>query len=406
MFGNLHFFVNSVDFISDTVSKAGLKPEQVRIVCSNNVHPGRGKKSNQKKLGDDFKIATTTDQVKLINFYTSTCFEGSDIYDENGRTYIVSDKCKSHTLLDISTLIIQICGRIRNSKYKTEVHHIYSETRYKNFVSLDEFISHSVSQIQTTKDWLNAVNKMEDLNRKTTIQLIEKNNKAGLNELYIFKQADLLCFDENLVKLDIVNFKITHYLYNSRITLSDEYIKSGFSVANTTEIIYTDKLLCNPKARVSFKELFIEYAKLKSEVPLFVIGNFDERINLIEQEKPFVKEAYEILGEDQVRSLNYNVSNIKRAMISKSTDISIDSKIIRCLDELGVQAGTTKPAKEWKKVLQEIYNALGLKQSYNKIKTAKAIDLNQWFELKPSSPKLNGKTTDCYTIIRAKMIYV
>lgn len=406
MFGNLHFFVNSVDFISDTVNKAELKPEQVRIICSNNANPGRGKKSNQKKLGDKFKIATTTDQVKLINFYTSTCFEGADIYDENGRTYIVSDKCKSHTLLDISTLIIQICGRIRNSKYKTEVHHIYSETRYKNFVSLDEFISHSINQIQTTKDWLNAVNKMDDLNRKTTIQLIEKNNKAGLNEIYIFKQADMLCFDENLVKLDMVNFKITHYLYNSRITLSDEYIKSGFSVANTTEIIYTDKLLSNPKARVSFKDLFIEYAKLKSEIPLFVIGNFDERINLIEEEKPFVKEAYEILGEDQVKALSFNVSNIKRAIISKSTDISTDSKINRCLNELGVHAGTTKPAKEWKEILQRIYESLDIKEAYKKIKTAKATDLNQWFEIKKTTPKIKGKTTDCYTIIGTKMIYV
>lgn len=323
-----------------------MRPEQVRIICSNNANPGRGKKSNQKKLGDNFKIATTTDHVKQINFYTSTCFEGADIYDENGRTYIVSDKCKSHTLLDISTLIIQICGRIRNSKYKTEVHHIYSETRYRNFVSLDEFKSHSFNQIQTTKDWLNALNSMDDLNRKTTIQLIEKNNKAGLNEMYIFKQADLLCFDENLVKLDIVNFKITHYLYNSRITLSEEYIKSGFSLANTTEVIYTDKLLSSPKARISFEDLFIEYAKLKSEIPLFVIGNFNERINLIEQEKPIIKDAYEALGSDKVEALNYNVSNIKRAIIAKSTDVSIDSKINRCLYELGVQAGTTKPAKE------------------------------------------------------------
>lgn len=346
MFGNLHFFVNSVDFISDTVSKAGLKPEQVRIVCSNNANPGRGKKSNQNKLGENFKIATTTDQIKPVNFYTSTCFEGSDIYDENGRTYIVSDKCKSHTLLDISTLIIQICGRIRDSKYKTQIHHIYSETRYRNFISLDEFKSSSIKQIQETKDWLNALNNMNDLNRKKTIDLIEKNNKAGLNEMYIFRQGDKLSFDENLVKLDIVNFKITHYLYNSRVTLSEEYLKSGFNVTTTTEIIYTDKLLSNPKVRVSFKELFIEYTKLKSKIPLYVIGNFDERIDLIEHERPLIKDAFEILGVDKVKDLNYNVSNIKRAIIGKTTDISIDNKIIRCLNELGVHAGTTKSVKE------------------------------------------------------------
>ncbi|KAA6304120.1 hypothetical protein EZS27_044235, partial [termite gut metagenome] len=54
-----------------------------------------------------------------VNFYTSTSFEGCDIYDENGKVYIISDRKKSHTLLDISTLIIPICGRIRDSKYFT-----------------------------------------------------------------------------------------------------------------------------------------------------------------------------------------------------------------------------------------------------------------------------------------------
>ena len=402
----MHFFVNSVDFISDAIQKSGLQPGQVRIVCSDNPNPGRGKKSNQRKLGDEYKIATTLDEVKRINFYTSTCFEGSDIYDENGRTYIVSDKHKSHTLLDISTLIIQICGRIRDSKYKTEVHHIFSETRYNDFISLDDFKEHSEKQIQEAKDWLNAINNMNEANRKTTIQLIERNNKSGLNEMYIFKEGDKLNFDENLVKLDIVNYKITHHLYNSRITLNNEYSKYGFKVAKATEIIYTDKLLANSKARISFKDLFIEYAKLKSELPLFYIGNIDERVILIENEKPLVKEAYEILGKDRVESLKYNVSNIKRAIIGKSVDTSIDSKIMQCLKEQGVCSGTTKTAKDWKKLLQDIYNAIDLRQSYNKIKTAKATDLKQWFEVKPTTPKINGKTTSCYTIIRTKLIYL
>lgn len=89
LIGNLHFFVNSVDFISQVINKAELKPDQVRVICSDNKSPGRGKKTNQKKLGDNYRIASTLDEVKPVNFYTSTCFEGCDIYDENGRTIIV-----------------------------------------------------------------------------------------------------------------------------------------------------------------------------------------------------------------------------------------------------------------------------------------------------------------------------
>jgi len=406
MFGNLHFFVNSVEFIADALTRSGLTSEQVRIVCSNNSNPGKGKKTNQRKLGDHFRISTTTDEVKLVNFYTSTCFEGCDIYDENGRTYIVSDKYKSYTLLDISTLIIQICGRIRNSRYNTEACHIFSETRYNKFVTLDEFKAHSENQVEKAKSWICEVNKMNSESRNITIQLIEKNNKSGLNEMYIFKQGDKLHLDENLIKLDIVNFKITHHIYSSRIILADEYRKYGFDVSNSVEIIFTDKLLANSKARVSFEQLFVEYAKLKKEIPLFFFGNMGERISLIEQEKPLVKEAYEILGEDRVKALRYNVSNIKRAIIGSSMNTSTDNKILQCLHEIGVQSGTIKTSKEWKEILQSIYEALVIKETLKKFKSAKATDLEQWFEVKKTTPKIDGKTTDCFTIIKPKLLYI
>lgn len=115
-----------------------LSPETVKIVCSTS---GDAKVDNEKKLGKTYSISQPSDPVKKINFYTSTCFEGCDLYDENGVTFIVSDGRKAHTLLDISTLFTQICGRIRDSKYKTEIIHVYSTTKYSDQVSLAEFIA-------------------------------------------------------------------------------------------------------------------------------------------------------------------------------------------------------------------------------------------------------------------------
>ena len=405
-FENLHFFVNSVEFIAEAIKKSGIQPEQVRVICSSNNNSGKGKKSNQSKLGEAFKIESTTDAVKRINFYTSTCFEGCDINDVNGRTYIVSDSNKSHTLLDISTLIIQICGRIRDSKYKTEICHIFSETRYSQDVTYNEFKEQSEKQIQETKDWINDVNNMETKNRNTTIRLIEKGNKAGLNEMYIQKVDDKLYLDENLVKLDIVNFKITHHLYSTRVTISEEYQKYGFNVMDAERIIYTDTLLAKPNARISFEKLFTEYAQLKNDAPLFSIGNIDERIRLIEQEKPMVKEAYEILGEGKVRELKYNSTNLKRAILKQSTDKSIDSKIVKCLTDMGARTGSTRPTKEWKMILQQLYEDLGIYDGYNKIKRAKATDLMEWFEVKKVTRRINNKSTDVIVIIKERFIYI
>jgi hypothetical protein len=51
MFGNLHFFVNSVEFIAVILKHLNLPPQSVRVVCSQNKHTGKGNKTNQSKYG-------------------------------------------------------------------------------------------------------------------------------------------------------------------------------------------------------------------------------------------------------------------------------------------------------------------------------------------------------------------
>jgi hypothetical protein len=172
---------------------------------------------------------------------------------------------------------------------------------------------------------------------------------------------------------------------------------------------YTDILVANPKAKVSFRDLFCEYVRLKEEHKHelhFYFGNTDDRIHLIEQERPLVAEAYEKLGIDKVRELNYNVTNIKRAIINTQTNRSTDYKIMKCLKEAGITAGTTLSAKELKTLLQNIYASLGIKNACGKIKNAKATDLETWFEINRISPKIKGKTTDCIVIKREKIVFV
>lgn len=135
---NLHIFVNSVEFIAKVIDTLKLAPEAVKVVCSTS---GESRQENQRKLGKDYPIGQPSDPAKKINFYTSTCFEGCDIFDPDGVTFIVSDGRKAHTLLDISTLFTQICGRIRDSRYKAQIVHVYSTTKYSKAVTLDEFVA-------------------------------------------------------------------------------------------------------------------------------------------------------------------------------------------------------------------------------------------------------------------------
>ena len=247
---------------------------------------------------------------------------------------------------------------------------------------------------------------MPDEARKMDIALHEKGNKAGLNELYIHNNNGFLELDENLMNLDIVNFKITKHLYKSRITLQDEYQRYGFNVTQEVRKIYTDVLVSNSKAKISFKDLFNEYVNLRNQVFYYYpVGNESDRLRLIESERPLVKDAYEKLGIERVKEMNYNVGNIKRALINMQKDIAMDTKIVRCLRDAGMTAGATGTVKDVKNILQGIYKSLEIKNSYGKIKSAKANDIEKWYKIKKSSPKVNGKTTDCFTIIKEKLIF-
>ena len=115
---NYHIFINSVEDIARIILGAGLTPDNTKVVCSSSE--GR-RERNEDKLPSGFTIGKAGDDPKTINFYTSTCFEGQDIFDEVGETIIVSDALKRQTMMDISTSFIQIAGRIRNSRYKNRI---------------------------------------------------------------------------------------------------------------------------------------------------------------------------------------------------------------------------------------------------------------------------------------------
>lgn len=258
---NLHIFVNSVEFIAKVIRLLKLTPEAVKIVCSTS---GDARAENEKKLGKDYPIGQPSDPVKRINFYTSTCFEGCDLYDENGVTFIVSDGKKAHTLLDISTLFTQICGRIRNSKYKTQIVHVYSTTKYSDQVNLAEFIA------STEKTWSEAESYAAEINALSESARVKTLSKIPyINELYVRIEDNRLIVDRNLVNMDIVNFKICRHIYRTYVNLTGELQRNGYTIMRYSFSEIVEKIESENNARLTFKELFDEYHRLKTTQPFF-----------------------------------------------------------------------------------------------------------------------------------------
>lgn len=388
VFGNLHFFLNSVEMIGNIIRNTSLASDIVRIVCANS-------KENEDKLGKGFKIEKTTAPVKKINFYTSTAFEGCDIYDKEGRVYIVSDNYKDSTLLDISTYVIQIAGRIRDSKYANEIIHIFNETRHSGNVTLEEYRESALKDLQIARNWVDEVNGMTAESRHITIRLFNESNQMNK---YVIAKDNRLEIDKNRYMLDIRNFKTSNWTYRTDAALEEEYVKRGFSVQEGKLFFYAEELLKNPKKKTSFKELFEEYAKIKESGNITI--NFDGTLTpqqVIERRNPLVKEAYDKLGMDKVKELKYNQKEIRKALVACKKASQRD-KIIGLLEEYGYHTGCKKTVAEVKKDLKEIYRLLEINSS------PKATDLAQWFDVKEEDSKINGKTTRCYTIIRQRIL--
>ncbi len=118
--------------------------------------------------------------------------------------------------------------------------------------------------------------------------------------------------------------------------------------------------------KTPFKEIFEEYVEIRAGA-MFNPDCF--RRSRIEVEKPLVKEAYEVLGADKVREMNYNQKGIKRELV-KRMDETLDIKAFFLLDgQLPKQVAI--PKTEIKTIIQNVYNELGIKQK------AKATDLRK-----------------------------
>lgn len=198
---NLHIFFNSVKSISSTIKKMEIEFDY-RIICSSN---------SQKNLKLNFNHST--DPVSKINFYTAACFEGVDIYDPVGKTIVLSDSNIATTIYDISTLFVQICGRLRDSKYKDEVTFILNpkQNRYANKPDFNKNVEFGMATIES-------INKGSDLFKQSQLEKLKKSPELYHDYYVILENGDLK-YDDNLRKVDCHNYEIVNKVYNTTLNV-------------------------------------------------------------------------------------------------------------------------------------------------------------------------------------------
>lgn len=382
--GNPYFFINSVTSIIQIIKElknAGYDdPNLYKIICGDN---DINRIKIKKGLGAKYGIEFTTDPLKRITFCTATLFEGSDIYDREGVTYVITDGAKDFTKYDVLTTLPQIIGRLRDSKYKGTVFVLMTKSYYFSYTSVEEFEKEVRKQLKSAEKIVATFNSTDDEMMRETLK------NGSFTNVYILERNENLKVNSSVLHCEMHNYEALHtqYYYKDYATEGDSAtvninsIPHNFKKANQElNIEGLNKLRLSKKP--SFKDLCIDYIKCKEE-------NVPTQIRDIELEFPIIKRAYEELGAEKMKALNYRKNFIEDELLATS-ELDNSQKIVGMLK---FRIGELIPKKELKLRLQAIYNQLGIK------KNAKATDLANWYSITDHSKRIENQVVTCIKII-------
>lgn len=277
---NYHIFLNSIQTIKDIISKS--KITDYKVVCSETS------RKNIKVL----KTGSTLDPVAKYNFYTATAFEGCDIFDPNGKTVILCDTSISTTILDISTLVRQICGRLRNSIYKEEVTLILNTSKHRYAGTSKEIFKILVEEnIKLGKYTEYKFNN--DIDKEYKEKELRSYNPLTYNSFYVNIYNKEIYYDDNLRKMDEYNFKLIKEIYNNSISVIKESEKYNIEIINKEkswiELLLQNKEYTYSELEIIFKDKFEEMGLVFSG---FILKDYFPEFNKTRKTKNKIKETY------------------------------------------------------------------------------------------------------------------
>lgn len=255
---NLHIFINSINTIRSVINKINTK--DFRTICSKDA-------ANKDKSEGKLKIKSINSSVCKVNFYTATAFEGVDIYDPNGKTIVVSDTNISQSLVDISTLFIQICGRLRDSIYKDQVLFICNTNnhRYLKYKTDTEFSLDSDEISRKAEIFESDFKKMKPESQETTLNSWDA-NPVFYQGNYLGKANNNIVYDSNFKKIDKQNYNVISNVFSSTVNVLNNLNatkKVSLSIPNLN--LYKELFTLISSLQISYEDLMFDCRKFFKE---------------------------------------------------------------------------------------------------------------------------------------------
>ena len=361
------FYVNSINNETQIISKAGLRPEEVNILCSNT--PENAKKI-KNSLGKEFSIGHIPlkgEPHKMFTICTRTVYLGADFYSTCARTFILSDANIDSLAVDISLDLPQILGRQRltENPWKNHAEFYYKTIGRGNKFTETDFKKFVDEKIKATEDLLSAYSTaINDSVRKTLTREYEKLAKAyNYRDHYVAinHSTGLPCLNELVLIAEQRAFDIQQIDYANRFSVFNAIRTSGnVRVDKSWEFI----TLILRDTRIDFPERL----KRLCETPEF---SDEEKKSIAIQAGELFDLYYNGLGPERCKALGYNTTRMKKE-VSDRTVTNVDKEIMEIF-----KVGSRYTNSWTKETLAKLYTKHGYKNM-----TAKATDLKKIFAVK------------------------
>lgn len=368
---NLYFFINSVKLIAAVVKQLGvlIDKHNMAIVCRDDT-------DNKQRLSGYTISDYVKSPSKKINFLTSKSFEGTDIYDKNGKIFVVSDEGYRTSFVDVSTQMIQIAGRIRDAEHKI-ITHICNIRRLISdkslFPSYDDYKIYVDDRIEKTRK------------AKTEIEMLAQDSRWRYNtkDLYLHIEDGKVVVDYNLVKLDLLNYKIMYEYKN--ICMS--YDRNKWSYSKEAFIVDDGEQQKDKKKR-PFKESWTAYCDLRKK-QYFELEELDQ-LEIIEKYEPLFVKMYKYYRVDDKRleRLQWRRSKIRKEVERYEFKENPDEVMTKYIQRSFI-IHKRYSRNVIKKILQDAYSR------FNYDVVAKATDIKKYFYV---SACYNEDGKSCYDL--------
>ena len=360
----LYIFINSVTSIKQIADTLKLNPNDVKICCADRIR-------NNKLLGE-YQIESVSSPNKKINFFTKKCFQGCNLFTNNGLIIVASDAYRTQTLVDISTTMEQIAGRIRiNDEYqnifRNVIVHLFSTN--KNVMSDEEFEMVMQDKEKEADKLLSGWSKLDKEERQTYIKRMNLDTElvSIINGRMVYN---------NLKKQSFIYKQALRKTYKDGISIRDSFMQSEkFELTNQNK--WKDFNIKLAKAMtVSYEQLLKDYLDSPSES--------------YEQEYPEFPLIKRYLKESEMNTLRWNREKMLKAVEDKK---QVD-KVFLAIYQPGFISN-----QDLKSKLKDEFGRLGIKLSPK----ATLIENCTLYNVEKASRKIDGKTVSGYEL--GKMIF-